>query len=97
MTTLHLDYETRSRIDLIRHGAYRYATDPSTEIICLGWAFDDNEPQLWIPGKPFPEEVIEHFSKGDRASIHAHNAQFEILITTYVLPRMLKLEVSHDA
>ena len=28
---LHLDYETRSRIDLLREGVYVYAMSPTTE------------------------------------------------------------------
>lgn len=84
-TVLHIDYESRSRCDLFKCGAYKYATDPSTEILMMAWAFDDEEPAIWIPGQPFPDRVREHFGKGARASIHAHNAQFERLITKNVL------------
>jgi len=89
MPTLHADFETRSRVDLFRHGAYQYAADPSTEIICMGWAFDDDEPQLWIPGDSIPDKVVEHFERNETASIHAHNAQFERLIIKHQL-------VKHD-
>lgn len=81
---LHLDYETRSLVDLWNEGAYRYTTG-DTEIICLGWAFDDDEPKLWVPGKPFPNEILEHWIQAEPRSTHAHNAQFERLITKYVL------------
>jgi DNA polymerase len=84
-TVLHLDYETRSRCDLLACGAYKYAADPSTEILCMAWAFDDEEPAIWLPGQPFPQRVAEHFAAGARASIHAHNANFERLITRHVL------------
>lgn len=33
----HLDFETRSRVNLPDVGAWRYAQDPSTEIICMGF------------------------------------------------------------
>lgn len=85
MTTLHLDFETRSRVDLPACGAYVYAASPTTEILFLGWAFDDEEPALWLPGQPFPARIAEHFAAGARASIHAHNANFERLITKHVL------------
>jgi len=84
---LHIDYETRSREPLFQGGAYRYARHPSTDILCLGWAFDDDVPQIWIPGKPFPERIREHVSRGAHRSIHAHNAAFERLITNHVLSR----------
>ena len=87
---LHLDYETRSRIDLFDCGAFIYAADHSTEIICLGWAYDDDDPQIWIPDMEFPERVLEFISSGARRSLHAHNAQFERLITRHVLPRYKK-------
>ena len=45
---LWLDYETRSRCDLRSRGAYNYAQDSSTEIICMAYAFDDEEVALWF-------------------------------------------------
>lgn len=85
MTTLHLDYETRSRVDLLACGAYVYAADPSTKILMMGWAFDDEEPAIWLPGQPFPERVAAAMCEGDVRSLHAHNANFERLITRHVL------------
>lgn len=43
----HLDFETRSRADLKKVGAARYANDPSTEILCVAIAKDDEEPLIW--------------------------------------------------
>lgn len=88
---LHIDYETRSREPLFQGGAYRYARHPSTDIICLGWAFDDDEPQIWTPADPLPEEVRKHLNRGAHRSIHAHNAAFERLITRHVLSRYAAL------
>ena len=83
---LHIDFETRSRADLFRGGAYRYATDPSTEIICMGYAFNDDPVELWHPGLPFPDDVKEFIQAAAPRSLHAHNAQFERLIVENVLP-----------
>lgn len=45
---LTIDFETRSAIDLTKVGAYRYAVDPSTQVICLAFKFDDEkETYLW--------------------------------------------------
>lgn len=80
---LHIDFETRSRIDLKKAGAHRYAMDYSTEIICLAYAFDDEEPDLWIPGYSFPKRITAYVEDGGR--IDAYNAQFERLIWWYIL------------
>ena len=78
--TLHIDYETASRIDLITEGVYNYATDLSTHLLCLGWAFGEEEPVLWWPDEPFPDRVENFFAAGIPRSIHCHNAAFERLI-----------------
>ena len=83
MTILWLDYETRSRCDLRSRGAYNYAQDPSTEIICMAYAFDDEEVALWEPFAPFPQKFIDHIISGGQ--IRAHNAGFDRLITEFVL------------
>ena len=87
MTVLHIDYETRSEVDLFNEGVYKYAKHPSTEIICMSWAFDDEDVATWVPGDtmPFPQRVYNHMMQNEPRSIHAHNAGFERLITWYVL------------
>ena len=77
---LWLDFETRSRCDLTSAGAYNYAQDASTEVLCMSYAFGDDEVVTWQPGQPFPDRVAQH-----RGQIRAHNAAFERLIFWYVL------------
>jgi DNA polymerase len=83
MDKLHIDFETRSQVDLITAGVYNYASDLSTEILMMGWAFNDEPVQVWLPDEPFPARIIDHIKQG--AAIYAHNAQFERLIWAYVL------------
>ena len=83
MSILWLDYETRSRCDLRTRGSYNYAQDPSTEIICMAYAFDDEDVALWEPDQKFPKRVAQHFF--DDGQIRAHNAGFDRLITEFVL------------
>jgi DNA polymerase len=80
MTTLWLDFETRSRCDLKAHGVYNYARDASTEVLCMSYAFDDEDVKTWTPDQPFPLAVKNH-----KGRIAAHNAAFERLIFWYVL------------
>lgn len=46
---LTLDIETFSRADLKKQGMAKYAEDPSTDILCACWAFDDGPVDAWIP------------------------------------------------
>jgi len=80
MTTLWLDFETRSRCDLRARGVYNYAQDRSTSVLCMSYAFDDDEVVTWTPDQPFPRRVAEHTGQ-----IRAHNAAFERLIFWFVL------------
>lgn len=77
---LWLDFETRSRCDLNSHGAYNYAQDPSTQVLCMSYAFDDEDVIDWRPEMPFPQRVAEYTGQ-----IRAHNANFERSIFWYVL------------
>ena len=49
MTRLWLDFETRSMVNLKDCGLDNYAKHPSTQVLMLAYAFDDDEPQLWQP------------------------------------------------
>ena len=77
---LWLDFETRSRCDLTSAGAYNYAQHGSTEVLCMSYAFGDDDVVTWLLGQPFPARVAQH-----RGQIRAHNAAFERLIFWYVL------------
>ena len=85
--TLWLDFETRSTCDLRFKGVYNYAQDASTDVLCMSYAFDDEEVVTWAPTQPFPERVRNYTGQ-----IRAHNAAFERLIFWYVLQINFKLE-----
>lgn len=71
-----------SEVDIKTCGLYRYATDPSFEILLIAWATDDGsgfgETQCCdlATGDPFPAELLEAFQSGTVRLI-AHNASFE--------------------
>jgi DNA polymerase bacteriophage-type len=87
MTKLWIDFETRSRCDLRSRGVYNYAQDASTDVLCMSYAFDDEDVRTWLPGEPFPQAVKDH-----KGLVYAHNAAFERLIFWYVLQVEFKLE-----
>jgi len=45
----HLDFETYSEADLKSVGVYRYARDPSCEVLCLAVSRGHEKPLLWVP------------------------------------------------
>ena len=87
MSKLWIDFETRSRCDLRSRGVYNYAQDASTDVLCMSYAFDDEDVRTWLLSEPFPQEVKDH-----TGLVYAHNAAFERLIFWYVLQVEFKLE-----
>lgn len=91
------DFETRSACD-IKYGAFRYAEDVSTAVLCLAWTFDqEDDVHLWHRAHPRPDgsfwcdkserpdELIERIKAGEH--FEAHNAKFEYAIWNTVLTR----------
>ena len=77
------DFETYSECDLTKEGAHKYAVHPSTDVLCLAYAKNQDPPKIWIPGQSFPLELALHVSNG--GTISAWNANFERLIWRHVL------------
>ena len=87
MPILFRDIETRSTLDLKEVGAWRYAADPTTEVLCVGYCVDDGAVQIWTPGQPIPDEFIAAARDADDPTwlIVAHNDSFETAIETRLL------------
>ena len=89
MNTFSIDYETTSACD-IKHGAYRYASDPTTRILMFAIVKNDSEPVLWDCLDPDGAEsrqakaLLKEADETD-CEIHAFNAGFEVAITRYRL------------
>ena len=76
-----IDFESFSEADIRKLGAWGYACDPTTEVICMAYAYGDEEPALWLPGQPLPE-----FARDPSKFIfHAWNSFFEWCIWHHVL------------
>jgi DNA polymerase len=83
---LFRDYESRGVLKLEDVGAWRYAADSRTEILCCAYCVDDGPVKLWLPGDPVPPEFIEAARSPDWI-VCAHNAQFEIALEHFILMR----------
>jgi DNA polymerase bacteriophage-type len=84
MPVLFHDYETKSVLDLREVGAWRYATDATTDVWCCAYAVDDKPIQLWVPGDPVPPELIEAANNPDWTT-SAFGDHFERLITRHLM------------
>lgn len=90
MAWLVPDFETRSMCDLKKAGSYRYAEDPTTEVLCLNWVIGDGPMQRWMPGMGVPQAIVEAAANG--TWFVAHNAAFErniwaaIMVPEYGFP-----------
>lgn len=78
------DFETFSEVDVRDVGSWRYAEDPSTEILCMSHGYPGQKKEIWVPGfSKFPQYIIDHVNAGH--PIEAHNCQFERAVWFHVL------------
>ena len=96
MSIFSLDFETTSACDISR-GAYRYAADPSTQILLFAIAKDDESPIVWrydncegVESKRAKILLKEAVESG--SPIRAFNVGFEAAICKYVLKRQLDID-----
>lgn len=80
--TIHCDFETRSACDLKKCGADIYARHATTDILCAGFKFGDEDTFLLKRGSPLPKRIRDHIIAGKK--FVAHNAPFELVIWNHV-------------
>lgn len=76
---IHLDFETYSEVDIKTVGGFRYAEDPSTEILITGWSINDEEPvTVDMTSADAMSELSPMFDLVEKGvPIGAHSAHFE--------------------
>lgn len=85
METCHLDFETRSVIDLEVRGLDNYVRDPTTAVLLAAYAFGDRAVKLWEPHlAPMPDDLREAL-ESPFVTAYAWNAAFEHQIVNHVL------------
>lgn len=80
MTVFHIDFETRSTLDLKEVGLDNYAKHPTTDVWCCGVALDDGRVEV-IPHDVLDGDegrLFDHVREG--GTVIAHNAPFELAI-----------------
>jgi DNA polymerase bacteriophage-type len=83
VTALRIDFETRSPVDLIKAGVYRYTAHPDTDALIASYKIGDGPLKRWKRGEPCPAGIRAHVEAG--GEITAQNAAFERLMWWRVL------------
>ncbi len=86
-SVLSIDFETASAADLKRTGVHTYSEDPSTQVLCMAWAFDQEPVVVWRQNTPFPNRVLDHVA--NMGDVRGWNVAFELAIWNNVLDRQV--------
>lgn len=92
----HLDFETRSPVDLKKFGVYAYAAHPEARVLCAAIAKNDGPVLTWVdPDIALPvdwseqeeaAELLHEISRREKPiRVWAHNAQFEFVVWNRIL------------
>ncbi|MBD9674939.1 hypothetical protein IB275_30460 [Pseudomonas sp. PDM21] len=92
MDRLHLDFETRSLLDVTKVGSAIYAADDTTDAWCFAYAFNDEPVAIWWnralwgeEPEPIPQRIVDHIRNG--GTVAGFSVQFEWHIWNKVLRR----------
>jgi DNA polymerase len=90
---LHLDFETRSRVNIKTEGLDRYVR--AARVLMLAWAFNDEEPAIWLPQQPMPTRLRRALILPSVTKV-AWNARFERGVFKHVLDILIPLSQWRD-
>jgi DNA polymerase len=83
MKGVEIDFETRSAVELRKHGVYVYMASETTEPLMASYRINGGPVQRWRPPASCPGDLKQAIEAG--ATISAHNAGFERLLMQRVL------------
>ena len=97
MKYVYMDLETFSECDLRKCGAYRYAEDPTTEILLWGYAVGDEPARVWDLTKTanMPADLkaaLEAVARGEAKTVWHNGMMFDRLVLDRVCGVTLKSE-----
>lgn len=89
-SSIHIDFETRSKIDLVRQGVYRYAMDESTDVLCVAFGLGQSEVQVF---DTLPLHIIDTLKQRIKEGclFFAFNANFERQLWRHVFAKKYQL------
>jgi len=83
MKRLHLDFETRSTVDLRKTGVRPYVEHRDTDVWLACYAIDDGPVRTWWPGAGIPPDLLRALRDPD-VTVVGHNVGFEWEVITYI-------------
>lgn len=98
MKVLSIDIETYSEADLNKTGVYRYADDPSFQILLFGYAVDGGDVRVidLTAGETLPAKVLDALTDDDVIKT-AFNANFErVCLSRFLADQGISLDPFHD-
>ena len=98
MTHLSLDLETKSSVDIMKRGVYRYAEAEDFAILLFGYAVDSGAVQVIdvANGERIPQEILDALTD-DKIMKWAFNANFErVCLSRYLSDLGKRLDPSHE-
>ena len=98
MTHLSLDLETKSSVDIMKSGVYRYAEAEDFAILLFGYAVDSGAVQVIdvANGERIPQEILDALTD-DKITKWAFNANFErVCLSRYLSDLGKCLDPSHE-
>jgi DNA polymerase len=75
-----IDIETRSGRKLHKVSLRMYAHDPSTKVLCVGYARDDQPVQIWIPDKDLAPRDLTAAWHDSSCDMVGHNIAFDVTV-----------------
>lgn len=83
---LHIDFETKSRIDLLKCGLDPYARHPSTKVLMMSYGMNQEPVKLWQPHlQPKAPAELRDALLDPYVEKHAWNDMFERMILEHVM------------
>lgn len=92
MTTLFLDFETRSEISLPDRGLSNYVLHKSTQALMLGWTIENAKPKLWQAREGKFDSELQDALTDPHVTKAAFNSPFEINVFRHVLKMDIPVE-----
>lgn len=100
MLSVHLDFETRSMVDVTETGPWRYSMDPSTIPLCLCFTVDNGDVEVIthedfegtydVFGDQYYTPTMQYLYElalNEEAIFKAHNSMFEYCMWNNVLAK----------
>lgn len=82
---IHIDFETRSELNIWEVGAWKYAAHPSTDILCMAYAVDDGPVKILDRDDVLLSLPMNILGR----KLCAHNAFFEQAVWYHILHKRL--------